>query len=249
MSVEDGGEALQGLREELAAMSHEALVEYALQQTARADEQQARADNLEEVVLDQQLAHEETVLSDQVDEDTGLYIGKVLREHYWGLADEYPEREKQEGDRRAPDDEHTLAVFDLDYFTETNARLGHQGANKVLGNFGRIMLKNTRKGYDVQVRLHGDELALLLPRTALKKGIGVVAKILEAFEASGEGTVSAGVTTVDLSKELGENLANADDALYTAKYRGRNQAVDYGPLEEDEIAKARAYAATKARGD
>lgn len=231
---------MRDLREHLTAMSQEDLVEYALEKTVRVDD-------LEEVVLDQQLAHEETVLNNQVDGTTGLYMGQVLVDAYWGLGLEYPEREKPEGERRTPDDQHTLLVLDLDHFTETNARLGHPGANKILKNFGRLLLKNTRVGYDVQVRLHGEEFAVLLPRTSIKNGINVAEKVREAFKASGEGTVSIGVAGVDLSKELDDNLTCADDALYTAKDRGRDQTVNYHTLSEADITLARQNAAARGK--
>jgi len=119
-----------------------------------------------------------------------------------------------------------LLFLDSDNSKLTNDTLSHDKGNEVLGHFGAVMLRQTR-GHDLPVKLHGEEFAVLLPRTD-KAGAQLVAEnIRTAFENIQEGTVSIGCVEIELTESLKTNLARADQAMYAAKNRGRNQVINY----------------------
>jgi diguanylate cyclase (GGDEF)-like protein len=76
------------------------------------------------------------------------------------------------------------------------------------------------------VRYGGEEFAIMLPETKLGRASEVAERIRERVLAHGAITVSLGVSTYQQEIENKEDIiAMADDALYQAKQRGRNQTI------------------------
>lgn len=129
----------------------------------------------------------------------------------------------------------SLVLVDVDYFKQINDNYGHSAGDellKVLGNIFKSCVRET----DTVARLGGDEFAFLLYHTekvnALKMAnycLGLVASY--PFEFNGEpikATLSIGIADCKDGLNSIEALFNAaDEALYAAKGRGRNQAADY----------------------
>lgn len=135
----------------------------------------------------------------------------------------------------------TLLMLDLDHFKSINDRFGHLEGDLALIAFAEAVKKQLR-GSDVVGRLGGEEFGVLLPRTALQKGMEVAERILQSIRSldlkteCGEGygiTASAGVGTLCLSDRSPRDILDrADQALYQAKHKGRDAIVSLEPLGE-----------------
>lgn len=128
--------------------------------------------------------------------------------------------------------EFSVAVIDLDRFKAINDQFGHLAGDKVLRLVAKVLQKNVR-GSDFIARYGGEEFVVLLPSTGVADARAAAAKLCDAVAASpfnfrGEPvqvTISVGVAEVragDMSESL---FSRADEALYQAKERGRNQVV------------------------
>ena len=126
-----------------------------------------------------------------------------------------------------------VALFDLDYFKQVNDREGHVVGDELLQAIGAAACEAVR-GDELFARIGGDEFAMvLLPESmaALEAGTERVRRaMVDAAARIGRGaaTVSAGAAMVkraELDLEAIEDalLRAADDALYAAKRRGRDQ--------------------------
>lgn len=126
----------------------------------------------------------------------------------------------------------TLLMLDLDHFKSINDRFGHLEGDRVLVEFART-IKAQLRASDTVGRLGGEEFGLLLPLTTPAEGADVAARILDAIRAleltDGTGhsyriTTSMGLGALHLSdRSLRDLLDRADQALYLAKHRGRDQ--------------------------
>ncbi len=124
-----------------------------------------------------------------------------------------------------------VLVIDLDHFKSINDRFGHAVGDRVLQVFADVARENMR-GSDLIGRLGGEEFAAILYDTSYDKALAVAERIREAFaEAALEvdnrptgATVSIGMVHCQAAAlNVPELLAQADQALYFAKERGRNR--------------------------
>jgi diguanylate cyclase (GGDEF)-like protein len=131
----------------------------------------------------------------------------------------------------------SIAFADLDSFKGINDRFGHQAGDRILQATARILRGNTRET-DLLARYGGEEFVVVLPATDAATAQGVCERIVAAFRSTGHmmGSDQATVTISIGCATHGEHLsfANvadfinaADQALYTAKLRGRNRTVQY----------------------
>jgi diguanylate cyclase (GGDEF)-like protein len=131
----------------------------------------------------------------------------------------------------------SIAFADLDSFKGINDRFGHQAGDRILQATARILRGNTRET-DLLARYGGEEFVVVLPATDAATAQGVCERIVAAFRNTGHmmGSDQATVTISIGCATHGEHLsfANvadfinaADQALYTAKLRGRNRTVPY----------------------
>jgi len=129
----------------------------------------------------------------------------------------------------------TLAYVDLDEFKEVNDAMGHEVGDKLLLWVARTMQKNIRQT-DSAARMGGDEFALILPNTTKDAASLVLNKVLRKLNRRMKQnhwavTFSIGaVTFLTPPESLQEMIKRADDAMYSAKTRGKNR------LEQEEIA-------------
>jgi diguanylate cyclase (GGDEF)-like protein len=129
----------------------------------------------------------------------------------------------------------TLAYVDLDGFKEINDLLGHEVGDKLLLWVARIMQRNIRQT-DSAARMGGDEFALILPNTTKDAASRVLNKVLRKLNRRMQQnrwpvTFSIGaVTFLSVPESLQEMIKRADEAMYSAKARGKNR------LEQEEIA-------------
>ncbi len=124
-----------------------------------------------------------------------------------------------------------VLVIDLDHFKSINDRFGHALGDRVLEIFSETARQSMR-ATDLIGRLGGEEFAAVLFDTSPDKAVAVAERIRESFaRASLEveshpvcATVSIGLVHCQESLlDVPQLLAQADQALYYAKERGRNR--------------------------
>lgn len=139
---------------------------------------------------------------------------------------------------------HPLSVLmaDLDHFKRVNDRFGHPAGDAVLRGVASLLLAGLR-GTDVAGRYGGEEFLVVLPQTDLPGAALLAERWRQSLEetplALPDGgtlcaTVSVGVAALGQGVDRPEELVrSADEALYTAKGRGRNRVeLAGGPDEE-----------------
>jgi diguanylate cyclase (GGDEF)-like protein len=131
-----------------------------------------------------------------------------------------------------------VAVFmiDLDRFKSVNDRFGHSVGDDVLRIFAESAQVNLRPT-DIVARLGGEEFAVLLADACRDNAFKVAERIRSTFAALAatvaghavNATASIGVAIIqDPQQDVHALLAQADQALYRAKARGRNRVVVIG---------------------
>jgi len=123
----------------------------------------------------------------------------------------------------------SLILLDLDYFKTINDRWGHMAGDQVLQELSQRMSKRLRES-DRLFRIGGEEFMLVLPETRQKDADKVARELLTSISARPfvEGiqiTASASVAEVGKGETWSVWLNRADQALYEAKAKGRNQVV------------------------
>ncbi|MFH0821732.1 MAG: diguanylate cyclase [Pseudomonadota bacterium] len=125
-----------------------------------------------------------------------------------------------------------LIMADVDHFKQINDLYGHQVGDVVLAAAAERMVSLVRP-YDCVGRYGGEEFLILCPTCDPDEAAAIAERLRAAFEETPletpKGpfsiTLSLGVVTRDGQADLdGEQLIRAaDEALYTAKARGRNR--------------------------
>lgn len=126
----------------------------------------------------------------------------------------------------------TLLMLDLDHFKTINDRYGHLEGDRALVAFAQAV-KSQLRASDAVGRLGGEEFGVLLPLTTLAEGLEAAHRILQSVRAlqlsddTGQAyriTTSLGVGAFRQGdRSLRDMLDRADQALYQAKHRGRDQ--------------------------
>jgi diguanylate cyclase (GGDEF)-like protein len=125
-----------------------------------------------------------------------------------------------------------VALIDIDHFKQVNDLLGHAAGDEVLRGLAHSGRTQLRKS-DVLARWGGEEFVLLLRDAELAPARAAVERWRQALAAqplrAGEALVplrfSAGVARHLPGDTVEQTLARADEALYAAKSRGRDQVV------------------------
>jgi diguanylate cyclase (GGDEF)-like protein len=128
----------------------------------------------------------------------------------------------------------SLLVLDVDHFKRYNDLYGHPVGDVALQKVGTLLQEFCRQ-QDLPARIGGEEFALLLPDTDAPGAIATAEKFMQALDALAIAhtsspthryvTVSIGIATWESDQRGAANalLAQADEALYTAKHLGRNR--------------------------
>lgn len=133
----------------------------------------------------------------------------------------------------------SVAMLDLDHFKIYNDTHGHPAGDQVLTSVADI-LRSVVRDADVIVRYGGEEFTVVMPGGETEAARAVCERIRASVEErtfQGEDvmpgglTVSLGVASFPTHADSGEELIEAaDQALYDAKERGRNQVVVADPV-------------------
>ncbi len=155
------------------------------------------------------------------------------------LTDLYNRRHMEESlerEARRAERNHTsigIIMIDIDHFKRFNDTHGHKAGDVVLQELGTLLQNNIRGG-DIACRYGGEEFLLILPETTLevakKRAEQLLAQVRELKITDQNEifriTVSMGVSILsESSSSAQEVITTADEALYQAKERGRNQVV------------------------
>ncbi len=122
----------------------------------------------------------------------------------------------------APGD--ALIVLDLDGFKSVNDTKGHAAGDAVLQDLS-AHLHDCLRDSDTSARLGGDEF-LIVARRAHADPLAVADRVLVGWADRSTGTtLSAGVALHRAGDPSERTFERSDRALYTAKAKGKNQAV------------------------
>lgn len=124
----------------------------------------------------------------------------------------------------------SIIFVDLDNFKSVNDTMGHSGGDYLLKEVAKKLLAKVRKA-DLVARFGGDEFMIMIDKLADEADIIKIAEnIMSVFSIPfivGEQEffikASAGIATFPIDGEDSETLIkNADNAMYDAKYKGKN---------------------------
>ncbi len=136
-------------------------------------------------------------------------------------------------------DSLSVLLMDLDHFKQVNDVHGHAAGDEVLQSFVRTVQQCVRS-VDALIRRGGEEFVLVMPSTSWKEAFQAAERIRRTFaakviplpeslDASGgltvTQTVSIGVAHWDANETAEQLDQRADEAMYEAKRRGRNNVV------------------------
>ncbi|AOY89584.1 GGDEF domain-containing protein [Marinobacter salinus] len=124
----------------------------------------------------------------------------------------------------------SLVLLDLDFFKTINDQWGHLAGDRVLREMALRMRKRLRES-DQLFRIGGEEFMIVLPETRQKDADSLAQQLLTSISSRPflediKITASASVAEVCQGETWSVWLNRADQALYEAKSRGRNQVVN-----------------------
>ena len=127
-----------------------------------------------------------------------------------------------------------VIMIDIDDFKLYNDHYGHQTGDDCLRRIAKQIRSTIARETDVVARYGGEEFVAILPITDLQTALGIAEEMRKKVEGLGIThantkvgncvTVSAGVASVipEINHSPEDLLVSADQALYEAKYSGRN---------------------------
>ena len=162
---------------------------------------------------------------------------KTTTDALTGLHNRYAldrELEKLDSNVRGANRPYSLVILDIDHFKGVNDNFGHDYGDEVLREVGCALADCTR-ATDFVARYGGEEFVVVLPNCSASDSaavgerfrMAITKRNIELPDGSRIITASAGVAT-SLGRErnsYADILKRADQALYEAKRRGRNQTV------------------------
>ena len=125
----------------------------------------------------------------------------------------------------------SLLMFDIDHFKFINDKLGHAAGDQAIVHLAELAGQD-RRPTDILARIGGDEFVMLLPETGIQQASVVAERLRQKIAKTPAGepgaemkmTVSIGVADATLSMSgIQALLKQADEALYRAKFLGRNK--------------------------
>ncbi|CAD5955159.1 Phytochrome-like protein cph2 [Planktothrix tepida] len=128
-----------------------------------------------------------------------------------------------------------LLVCDLDYFKNYNDHYGHPAGDICLKLVAQALDRSINNSTDLVARYGGEEFAIILPNTDLQGALKVAKTIhqeVQRLKINHEYSRVSSIVTVSIGISYGipqpntspeELLEIADQALYEAKQKGRNQ--------------------------
>ncbi|NTV66047.1 MAG: sensor domain-containing diguanylate cyclase [Oscillochloris sp.] len=132
----------------------------------------------------------------------------------------------------------SILLIDIDHFKQVNDRYGHPMGDEVLRDCAGLLRRSIRT-IDHIGRYGGEEFLCVLPMTSEEQATELAerlrrdvanARFIVAETTTFSVTISIGVAEIDPERDTPELLiAHADNALYQAKARGRDQLAIWRP--------------------
>lgn len=124
----------------------------------------------------------------------------------------------------------SVVMLDLDHFKQVNDQYGHAAGDNVIRSLANLLRQRLRR-IDSLGRYGGEEFVAVLPECSAEQAKVIFDEIRQRFAAlnfhAGARTfsvsLSAGISETIDDAQPGTLLERADQALYAAKYNGRNQ--------------------------
>lgn len=124
-----------------------------------------------------------------------------------------------------------IAMVDLDNLKNINDKYGHLSGDKVLKSTAQYLSNNLRP-YDSMCRYGGDEFLICLPHTTQEIAKRILSRLQLGLDSlsieldKGKSiniTASFGAASMVSDTSINDIIARADEALYAAKGKGRDQ--------------------------
>lgn len=140
--------------------------------------------------------------------------------------------------------EFSLLLLDIDFFKKLNDTYGHQAGDEALRSISALLKREVR-ALDRVSRYGGEEFIVILPETSSVTAYVVAERIRQLISTYAlpidenqtvDVTVSGGLATFPEDGVEAKSLIYcADQALYAAKYSGRNRIIIYSSLLVNKI--------------
>ncbi len=127
----------------------------------------------------------------------------------------------------------SLMMIDIDYFKNLNDMYGHQNGDHIIKSIAHILRESSREN-DYLCRYGGEEFSVILRHTGKEESFEIAERIRQKIAGhlfhfpsvphNISVTVSIGLATFPTDTQNKEDLiADADKAMYIAKFSGRNK--------------------------
>ena len=127
----------------------------------------------------------------------------------------------------------SILLLDIDHFKQVNDQHGHHAGDEALRAVGDLLRRHVRET-DTPGRFGGEEFIILAPTTGGPSSVILAERILSEFRKAtvpidDKGgtisiTASIGIASIsDTVNDADQLLKSVDQALYTAKSRGRDR--------------------------
>jgi diguanylate cyclase (GGDEF)-like protein len=136
----------------------------------------------------------------------------------------------------------SLIILDIDNFKKINDSYGHQVGDECLQAVAKYLQKANLRKNDFVARYGGEELVIVLTNTNIKGAEDISQRICNGLSQIKFGaqqhsiimTASFGIAELvyNQANSMAQLLKLADDALYQAKARGKNQVVKALPVKK-----------------
>jgi diguanylate cyclase (GGDEF)-like protein len=140
-----------------------------------------------------------------------------------------------------------LVMIDLDGFKAINDVHGHQVGDRYLSLLGAVIRSHLRTA-DLACRYGGDEFCILLPETGFEGARTIAERLRQAIanlNVSTDGEMAATTASIGIAifpdhgaENLSTLLKHADQALYRAKRRGKDQVLPFAARANRAAARA-----------
>ncbi|MDO8826546.1 GGDEF domain-containing protein [Methylophaga sp.] len=126
----------------------------------------------------------------------------------------------------------SLLIIDIDYFKNINDSFGHQVGDETLCRVADTLLTSLRRS-DALFRIGGEEFAIVLSHSHHEAALLAAERLRNAIYELNQNnsnqkfpiTISIGLAELCVGESADSLFSKADEALYQAKFAGRNQVV------------------------
>ncbi|MBV2129015.1 GGDEF domain-containing protein [Arsukibacterium indicum] len=141
-----------------------------------------------------------------------------------GLSDALMDRLQNEESELSP---WSIVFMDIDHFKNINDKYGHAVGDQVIEQFTAQVQRQIKRN-DLLTRWGGEEFLLILPGTHSTDALEVVERLRDhlttfPWPKGLKLTCSFGVTEYSINENLSVAIKRADEAMYTAKQKGRDR--------------------------